>query len=65
MTTVAIVLAVVAAVLGGVIAVLKVVAPMTKTTVDDKALEYAQDAETVVEKAQEYTAPAPVAPATK
>jgi hypothetical protein len=43
------VIAIVAGVLVGVVAALKIVAPLTKTTVDDKALELAEKAEAVVE----------------
>lgn len=57
MATVMVVLAVAAAVLAAAVTVLKVVAPMTKTTVDDKALAYAEDAQAVVQKAEDYLAP--------
>lgn len=43
------VIAVVAGVLVGAIAALKIIAPLTKTTLDDKALEYAEKAEAIVE----------------
>lgn len=36
-------------VLGGVVLALKVIAPLTKTTVDDKILVYAEDVQKVLE----------------
>ena len=53
------VLSITAAVLAGAVVALKVVAPMTKTTKDDKALEYAEKVEAVVEEAKAYVAPKP------
>lgn len=49
MSTTALVLVVLAGVLAGVVAALKVIAPATKTTKDDKVLEYAEKAEEVVD----------------
>lgn len=43
------VLSVVAALLAGGVVALKVIAPLTKNTVDDKVLEYAEKAEEVVD----------------
>jgi hypothetical protein len=46
-----------AAVLAGMVVALKVIAPMTKTKLDDEALEYAEKAEKVVETAEGYLKP--------
>ena len=35
--------------LAGIVVALKVIAPLTRTTADDKALEYAEKAKTVVD----------------
>lgn len=42
-------LLILAAVLAAVVGILKVVAPLTKTEKDDKVLEYAEDAEKLVD----------------
>jgi hypothetical protein len=47
----------VGALLAGAIVALKVIAPMTKTDKDDKALEYAEKAEAAVEKAEDFIKP--------
>ena len=45
----ALALAILAAVLAGIVVALKVIAPLTKTTVDDKVLDYAEKAESVID----------------
>lgn len=45
MDTLSLVVGVLAGALAGVIAALKLIAPLTKNTVDDKALEYAEKVE--------------------
>jgi len=47
--TLALVLSVLAAVLAGAVVALKVIAPLTKTTADDKLLDYAEKAEAVID----------------
>ncbi len=56
--TLTLALAVLSALLVGLVAGLKVLAPLTKTTADDKALEYAEKAETVVDAVKGYVEPA-------
>jgi hypothetical protein len=46
----ALAIALVTGLLAGAVAALRIIAPATKTTKDDKLLEYAEKAETVVEK---------------
>lgn len=46
--TLALALVIAAGVLAGLVAALKVIAPATKNTTDDKVLQYAEDAESVV-----------------
>jgi hypothetical protein len=48
--------------LAGLVAGLKVVAPLTKTTVDDKILDVAEKAEAVVVGLQPLPVPDPVTP---
>ena len=50
-------LLVVAGVLAGVVAALKIIAPLTKTTKDDTVLKYAEDAEKMVDEAKDAVAP--------
>lgn len=52
------VLALVIGVLGGVVAGLKVIAPLTKNTVDDKVLAVAEKAEAAVQTVAPVIAPA-------
>lgn len=45
----ALALAVLAGVLAGLVVALKAIAPLTKNTVDDKVLDYAEKAESVID----------------
>lgn len=63
--TLALVITAVSGILVGIVATLKVIAPATKNTVDDKILDYAEKAEAVVESIAPSVSAAASAPAAK